>query len=168
VDHQLTPAQEHYIAHVHLLSREGPVRVGDLAAKLGVRPPSVSRVIGNLREFGLVRHESYGRIELTPAGEAAGRAVVWRSQCLSRLLVEVLAMDPAAAAPLVDRLEHVVGDDLAMRLETLTDFALSSDAWIKRLRHRLHSRRLPTGDSADRPADSDRHGLIRRGAISTD
>jgi Mn-dependent DtxR family transcriptional regulator len=95
--------------------------------------------VRELAKVGLVRHEPYGRIELTTEGNAAGEAVARRDSCLTRLLVEVLDMSPEAADPEVHRLEHFVSDEVTWRLETLVRFALSSEGWVKRLHHRLRA-----------------------------
>jgi DtxR family Mn-dependent transcriptional regulator len=134
----LTASQENYLEWIFRGIAEGRVvRSRDLAAKLGVKLPSVSRAVGQLAKKGLVRHESYGVIELTATGRAAGRAIVRRDDCLTRLLVEVLGMNEAAADPEVHRLEHVLGEEVLQRLEVLVDFATSSDAWLRRLHHRM-------------------------------
>jgi hypothetical protein len=49
-------------------------------------------------------------------------------------------MEPAEAGPEVNRLEHMLSEEVLSRLEILNDFALSSDAWIRRLRVRLQGR----------------------------
>jgi len=134
----LTASQENYLEWIYRGIAAGKVvRSRDVAAKLGVKLPSVSRAVGQLAKNGLVRHESYGVIELTAAGRAAGRAIVRRDDCLTRLLVEVLGMDEVAADPEVHRLEHVLGEEVLQRLEVLVDFATSSEAWLKRLHHRM-------------------------------
>lgn len=138
--HQLTPSQENYLEWIHRLSRDGPVRMGDLASKLGVKAPSASRAVAGLARLGLVNHQVYGRIELTGEGERVGQALVRRSDCLTRLLVDILGMDPEAAVPEVHRLEHVLGHEVQSRLEVLVAFAGASPAWVKRLQQRIEQR----------------------------
>lgn len=138
--HQLTPSQENYLEWIYRLSLDGPVRMGDLASRLGVKAPSASRAVTGLARLGLVNHQVYGRIELAPEGVRVGRALVRRSDCLTRLLVDILGMDSAAAVPEVHRLEHVLGREVHSRLEVLVEFAGSSPAWVKRLRHRIEQR----------------------------
>jgi DtxR family Mn-dependent transcriptional regulator len=138
--HQLTPSQENYLEWIFRLSLDGQVRMGDLASRLGVKAPSASRAVAGLARLGLVKHQVYGRIELTPEGERVGRALARRSDCLTRLLVDVLGMDSAAAVPEVHRLEHVLGREVHARLEILVEYAGTSPAWVKRLRHRIEQR----------------------------
>jgi DtxR family Mn-dependent transcriptional regulator len=133
----LTPSQKTYLGAIHDLAGSGPVQAKELAARVGVKLPSVSRAVGGLSRLGLVTHESYGRIELTERGAVVGRHIARRRTCLRRLLVEVLGLAPTEADKEVGRLEHTVSDRLLARLEVLNDFALSSDGWIRRLRVRL-------------------------------
>jgi len=140
----LTPSQENYLEWIYRLAEQGPVRVGELARRMAVRLPSASRAVHGLAEAGLVSHESYGLIELTPEGRTAGREIVRRHACLTRLLVEVLGMEQDMAGAEVHRLEHTLSAEVLSRLEVLVDFALSSEPWIKRLQFRIQSRHKTT------------------------
>jgi len=136
---ELTPSQENYLEWIYRFSQDGPVRVRDLSAKVGVKDPSASRAIGGLVKSGLVHHEAYGKIELTEEGRRVGEAIVRRDDCLTRLLVEILGMEPAEADSEVHRLEHVLGDEVLARLEVLVEFAGTSAAWVRRLQHRIRT-----------------------------
>ena len=66
---QITYSMEDYLEMICRLSQDGtPVRIGDLAKCLHVRPSSASKMAGNLRSSGLVRFEKYGTVTLTEAG----------------------------------------------------------------------------------------------------
>jgi DtxR family transcriptional regulator, Mn-dependent transcriptional regulator len=143
---RLTPAQENYLEFIQRLGRDGPVRVSDLAQQMGIQRPTVSRAIKALAAAGLVDHRPYGAIELTADGRRAAEEVVRRDRYLTKLLVDVLGMKAAQADPEVHRLEHFVSDDVMRRLEVLVRFALSSEAWIKRLHHRLRTEVKNAGD----------------------
>ena len=136
---ELTPSQENYLESIFRSSQDGPVRVKELAAKVGVKEPSVSRAVTGLAKAGLVRHEVYGKIELTDLGMRVGESLARRSDCLDRFLVEILSMPSNEADAELHRLEHVLSDGLLSRLEILVDFAASSPAWVKRLHHRLRN-----------------------------
>ena len=131
---RLTASQENYLEHLLRLGRA--VRVRDLAAAAGVRLPSVTKAIARLVGAGLARHEAYGRVEITEKGLRAARSVARRDVCLTRLLVDVLAMSPGRAAAEVCRMEHTVGEDVLERLEALVAHARAprSAAWLRGLR----------------------------------
>ena len=132
-----TPSEENYIEWIYRLSEEGPVRPAQLAEKMGVKRPSATRMIAALAKKALVHHEPYGEVTLTEEGQALGKAIVRRDECLTELLVTILDMRPDAADPEVHRLEHVLSDEVLARLEVLVSFASSSEAWLRRLHHRI-------------------------------
>lgn len=131
-----TPAQENYIETIYRMSATQSVKPSVLADSLGVKRASVTRLIKTLVDKGLVLHQSHGDIALTPLGEELARAIVRRDECLTRLLVEICGMDPERADPEVHRLEHVIGDEVLVRLETLVDFACSSEEWLNEFKKR--------------------------------
>lgn len=166
-EHVLTPSQENYIQWIHRLAAGGSVQTGQLADRLGVRLPSVSRAVKGLAALGLVDHEAYGTIELTEKGREVALALARREECLNRLLVEILGLAPEDAGPVLDRIEHTVDPDLLVRLEALADFALMSEAWIKRLHLRIDSSLEAHSDIADVAVGrSKQHSGGREGKVS--
>ena len=132
-----TPSQENYIEHIYRLSTNGPVRQAMLSKKLGIQRASVTKFVGSLVRDGFVCAESAGEIILTDAGKTLAREIIRRDDCLTRFLVEICGMTPEDADPEVHRLEHVLSEDVLIRLEVLVEFAASSEAWLKRLHHRM-------------------------------
>ncbi len=133
----LTPSQENYLQWIYRLSGEGEVTVKALAERISLKMPSISRALKSLAELGLVDHQAYGGIRLSPNGETVAEALERRHRCLRQLLVDILGASPHSAEPEIDRLEHVLSDDLLTRLETLVEFAGSSEAWVRRLQLRI-------------------------------
>ena len=133
-----SPSEENYLEWIYRFSRSGPVRPKDLAAKLGIKPPSVTKAVTSLVKKGLVRRMSRGVLVLTHQGEKLGREVVRRDKCLTALLVEILDMPPGLADQEVHRLEHVLSEDVLIRLEVLIEFAHLSPAWLRRLHLRVN------------------------------
>ena len=116
-------------------------RVHAIAKAAGVRLPSVTRAVNRLAEKGLVRHQAYGGVEITPAGVRAAQAVRRRDDCLTSLLIDVLRMNAENAKTEVCRLEHVLGLEVLGRLEVLVRHATAdgSKAWLKALHRKLRS-----------------------------
>ncbi len=132
-----TPAQENYIETIYRMSAKQPVRPSGLAECLGVKRASVSKFVRTLVGKGLVLHKSHGDITLTDKGKELALAIIRRDECLTRLLVEVCGMTAERADPEVHRLEHVISDEVLLRLESLVEFACTSEAWLKRLHYRI-------------------------------
>ena len=110
-DSALTLSQ---LSALSCLHKAGSMTPGELAAKEGVQPPSMTRVIAALEDNGLVArraHPTYGRqaiVEVTEAGQARIEEEVsirerWLDQHLAELDEEELAV-LSRAAEIIDRL----------------------------------------------------------------
>lgn len=133
----LTPSQENYLEWVYRFSENGDVRVSDIAKKLGVSLPSVSRAVSTLAKMGLLTHESYGKIGMTEEGKTIGKSIVRRDKCLTKLLVDILGMEPEDADPEVHRLEHLISGRVLPRLEILVHYAVSDPSWLEELHRKI-------------------------------
>jgi DtxR family Mn-dependent transcriptional regulator len=145
VDNQLTPSQENYLEHILNNASQGQIRVRDLARSVGVKLPSVTRAVQKLSDAGMVKHRSYGTIEITNAGKHAAQSIARRDQCLSRFLSQVLDLPPDQAKDEACRIEHVISEDVVLRLEILVQHLSKSTAWRKKLRHHIQFVN-PSGD----------------------
>ena len=66
---ELTAAHLRYLLAIYELTRTRPQVVAvDVSKTLGVSKPSVTRMLGVLRERGLLLQERYGKISLTEEG----------------------------------------------------------------------------------------------------
>lgn len=135
---KLTPSQENYLEHILTMSSAGDVRVRDLAKAVGVKLPSVTRAIRKLADVGMVRHESYGCIEITAAGKNAARSIIRRDDCLMRFLTEVLELPADRAKSEACRIEHVISEDVLKRLEILVTRFSDSVEFKKLLQEQLN------------------------------
>jgi DtxR family Mn-dependent transcriptional regulator len=91
--------------------------VKGLAARLDVRPASVSEGLRRLADQGLVVHERYGAIELTEAGRLHAVAMVRRHRLLETFLVEMLGYGWDEVHGEAEILEHAVSDLLLDRVD---------------------------------------------------
>jgi DtxR family Mn-dependent transcriptional regulator len=93
----LTERAEDYLEAIYSIKhRKGYARVKDIAQAIKVSYPSVTEMLGKLKELRLVQYEKYGGILLTPEGEEIARVIKDRHDTLVRLLV--LAGVPEATA----------------------------------------------------------------------
>ena len=66
---EVSHSMAHYLQAVASLKGEkGHARVGDIADQLGVSKSGVTSMLRSLQSRGLVTHEPYGCVELTPPG----------------------------------------------------------------------------------------------------
>lgn len=113
----LSPSGEDYLEAVHDLSEEGaPVRVTDVALKLGVSKASVFKAMVTLKDNGLVAQEHYGALTLTEHGVTRAHQVVGRHHSIKRFLMEVLGVPEELAEKDACRMEHGMSDLTIERL----------------------------------------------------
>lgn len=131
-----TASIEDYLEAIAWLSEErNVVRVSHISRALGVTMPSVTSALKRLVAGGLVEHERYGHVELTPEGERVARDVIRRHEALQRFLSEVLGVNPETAGEDACKLEHYLSPSSRDRLSKFVDFVLSKPrgqpSWLK-------------------------------------
>jgi DtxR family Mn-dependent transcriptional regulator len=88
-----------------------------LAARLGVSPSTVSEMVRRLAAGGLLAHERYGLVTLTPAGRTAALAVVRRHRIVETYLVERLGYTWDEVHEEAELLEHAMSERLLARMD---------------------------------------------------
>jgi DtxR family Mn-dependent transcriptional regulator len=99
-----------------------PVRVKAIADSLGVKMPSVSGALRQLKAKGLVLHPAYGSVRLSSRGRRAAGSVNQRYEVLRRFFTDVLNLDTRAADRDACEIEHVVSPDTMRRLAAFLDY----------------------------------------------
>src|SRR5262249_45422292 len=124
----VSSSMEHYLMAVHELRAEkGYARVSDIAEKLAVAKATVSNALKALAERGLVRHASYGIVELNGEGHLRARQVLNRFRVLNHSLRDVLGIESSKARQEACLAEHVIGPETVDRLIDFIKF-LERDA----------------------------------------
>ena len=95
----------------------GAVSVTALAERLGVRTSTASDGVKKLDEQGLVEHETYGGVTLTPTGTAYALAMVRRHRLLETYLVQELGYGWDEVHDEAEVLEHAVSDRLVAAID---------------------------------------------------
>lgn len=90
----------------------GKVTTTALAERLGVTAGSASAMVKRLAERGLVSHEPYRGVSLTPKGARAALEVIRRHRLLETYLVEELGMPWDRVHEEAEVLEHVLSAEL--------------------------------------------------------
>ncbi len=104
---KVTTSVEDYIEAIYEITRNGKgARVKDIAEKLGVTYPSISGILKKLVEMGLVTHQRYGNVELTPEGEKLGRDIAERHQILFDFMHRILKVPKETAQEDACGMEH--------------------------------------------------------------
>ncbi|GAB3846165.1 metal-dependent transcriptional regulator [Nesterenkonia populi] len=93
------------------------VTASALAKKLGVSNPSVTLMIKKMAELGLVDHQPYAPIRLTPEGRRLALAMVRRHRLIETWLVNELGYGWDEVHDEAERLEHAVSEVFVDRLD---------------------------------------------------
>lgn len=104
---------ENYLEAILMIQNEkGSVHSVDVARKLGVTKPSVSRALGILREQGFLQANEGTQIILTEKGLAKAEDVYSRHKLLTEFLVSITGVDEEQAEENACRIEHVIDKDI--------------------------------------------------------
>lgn len=115
-----TPVVEDYLKAIWTLQQtESPVSTSRIAERLGLTSAAVTAMVKRLAENGLLRHEPYYGVRLTPAGELAGLRIIRRHRVLELFLTEKLGYEWDRVHDEAERLEHAASDELIERLARL-------------------------------------------------
>ncbi len=113
---------EDYLEAVLELEQEhGTVRLTDVALKIGVTKPSVSRAMKILQSNGYIHQENYGAIELTAKGRLKASQIYSRHKTLTTFLGDVLGVDPEIAEADACRMEHILSVETMKKLAAFVE-----------------------------------------------
>lgn len=123
---EVSHSMAHYLQTVALLKAEkGHARVGDIAERLGVSKSGVTSMLRTLESRGLVRHERYGCVELTPEGSGFASRTESSRIVLSMFLTDILGVPEEMATEDACMIEHLVSPEVSVELLRLTTFLRS-------------------------------------------
>lgn len=119
---ELTPSMEDYLEMIFRESAEaGYTRVHDLAARLNVQPPSVTKMMQKLAEKKLLSYEKYGIIQLTDEGRRLGKYFLVRHNTLKSFLQQ-LGIPQSTLQKDVEKMEHHISFAAFEALSAFLDF----------------------------------------------
>ena len=119
MDLTLTQSTQDYLKHIFELSEDGtPASTNYLAARLGVKPASVTGMVQKLASTNppLVDYHKHQGVTLTPEGERAALEVVRHHRLLESWLVQSLGYSWDEVHDEACRLEHVISEDFEARV----------------------------------------------------
>jgi DtxR family Mn-dependent transcriptional regulator len=115
-----TPSVEDYIKAIYKArSDAGNVATQDLAVRLGVSPPAVSKMMRRLAELRLITHTPYQGVELTRAGERMALEIIRHHRLLELYLVEAMGFTWDNVHEEAERLEHHISEEFENRIDEL-------------------------------------------------
>lgn len=116
----ITSSMEDYLEMITRIQSSGEVvRIGELAESLNVKPSSASKMVGNLKNQGLVVFEKYGYIKLTDTGSELGEYLVFRHDTLHRFLCYINQSDNELEQ--VEKIEHFINPETVQNIKKMLD-----------------------------------------------
>lgn len=113
----LSRSVEDYLKAVYSLNERGKAAgTTDLARALEIQPASVSGMIRRLAEDGLLQHEPYRGVRLTPQGHREALKILRRHRILETFLVQRLGYPWDDVHEEAERLEHAASETLIDRM----------------------------------------------------
>lgn len=110
-------AVEDYLKAIFKLQGENlPVSTTALAAELDRSAASVTNMVKGLAEQGLLDHEPYRGVRLTPQGESTALRIIRRHRVIETYLIERLGYTWDGVHDEAERLEHAASDGLIDRM----------------------------------------------------
>jgi DtxR family Mn-dependent transcriptional regulator len=111
---EVSSAVEDYAKAIYALQRRGTgaVSTNALAERLGVTAASASGMVKRLDELGLVSHEPYRGVRLTPTGLRLALEVIRHHRLLELYLAEQLGVPWDRVHEEAEVLEHVLSEEL--------------------------------------------------------
>lgn len=114
--HETEMAEDYVELIAELIETRGEARPVDIAERLGVKPPTVTKNISRLKAAGLVRRERYRAIFLTAPGEALAEACRRRHRIVVAFLLS-LGIDEETAERDAEGIEHHVSETTLGKFE---------------------------------------------------
>src|SRR5215471_14009817 len=113
----LTRAVQDYLKAIHRLGgADNVVSPVDIAARLGVRAPSVTGMLKRLAEAGWIGYKPGHGARLTERGVAEARRVIRRHRLVELFLTRVLGLDWSEVDAEAEALEHAISPRLEQAL----------------------------------------------------
>jgi DtxR family manganese transport transcriptional regulator len=116
-DHRHETAEDYVEAVSDIVAGKGMCRVKDLAELMGVSHVTVNRIVGRLKEAGLLLQEPYRPITLTAAGEQLAERARRRHEVVYSFL-RAIGVPAAEARRDAEGIEHHVGEVTLRRMSS--------------------------------------------------
>jgi len=111
-------SMEMYLETVYVLeTSHGHAHGVEIAKRLGVSKPSVSKAMNYLKEKGLINKESYGTITLTDEGRQVSERIYANHNLIMRFLEHSLKLSADEANENACKMEHILSEKMVKAIE---------------------------------------------------
>ncbi len=114
----ISESSEMYLETIYILEEiHGHAHVGDIAKRLGVTKPSVSKAMEQLKREDLISQDSYGPVTLTQKGKTVSKQIYRKHHLITRYLEKSLNLTHGEAAENACSMEHIITDAMMEAIE---------------------------------------------------
>lgn len=117
--------QDYLKAIYELQTERGRAPTNALAERLAVTPASASLMVKRLAGEGLVAHERYHGVVLSPSGRRVALEMIRHHRLIERFLADTLSVPWDEVHAEAERWEHVLSEDLEQRMDAALGFPTS-------------------------------------------
>lgn len=128
--------EDYLEAIYHLIHEKGYASTMDLSSRLGVKPPTVSSMVGRLAREGYLEHEPYRGMRLTARGEEVALSVIARHSTVYDFL-SLLGVDKDTAYEDAEGIEHHLHPKTVKSIGLLVGFLQDHPEVLKDLKSHL-------------------------------
>jgi Mn-dependent DtxR family transcriptional regulator len=129
----LTRVEDYLEVVYDLIQEKGYARSSDIAERLTVKSPSVTRMLQRLHGMGLIVYERYRGLTLTDKGEEMARFIQEKHSTIVTFL-QILGIEEKTAKLDAEGIEHHVHKVTLNRIEHFVNFVSKHPSWFKTFR----------------------------------
>lgn len=112
-NNELSPSEEDYVEMIYRLKLScSKVKISSIAKNLNVKIPSASKMIKCLQEKGILYHENYGLVVLSPKGENVGE-ILYNRHILIEKFLNSIGVEYELHEQ-TEKIEHTINQDTLM------------------------------------------------------
>lgn len=126
----LTRVEDYLEVVYDLIKEKGYARSSDIAERLTVKSPSVTRMLQKLNSMGLIEYERYRGITLTDKGEEQARFIQQKHATIVKFL-QILGIEEKTAKLDAEGIEHHVHKITLNHIEQFVKYVNEHPSWFK-------------------------------------
>ncbi len=105
-----------------LSDENGVATVNEISKELNIKMPTVNSMMKKLSEKGLVYHESYKPIKLTPEGEREAALIIRKHRLTEMYLVEKMGFGWEQVHSIAEQVEHIQSPEFFAKMDELLGY----------------------------------------------
>ena len=113
----ISKTAEEYLKTMYVLYKQkSEIRVTDIADKMKCSKPNVTKQLNVLKNNGLIKYETYGKIELTQSGLDYSKKILADNDIIYLLLSDVICVSKEDALIEAAKIKSVISDDTIRKI----------------------------------------------------